>query len=113
MRVLALATLAGLALTGPSLAAPAAPGLSSQAAHGAAIAQRCAACHAVGATDRSRNSGAPPFRVLARRSNILSLEASLKRISKGGHFEMRPTELSEADSQDIAAYIATLDKPAR
>src|SRR3569832_695067 len=106
MRILSLSlALAIAAVASPTLAAPAAPALSSQASRGAQLAQRCAACHAIDAADHSRNSGAPPFRVLARRSNALALEASLKRIAKGGHFEMRPTALSETDSEDLAAYI--------
>jgi len=78
---------------------------------GGQLAQRCAACHATGLAGRSPNGAAPPFRVLARR-NPLGLEQTLKRLSKSGHYEMRPTQLSEADAMTIAEYIESLQPPA-
>lgn len=102
-------TLVGLltaaVLVSPVAAAPPDP----QIAHGARLASRCDGCHAIGAVDQSRNSDAPPFRELARRRNPAALELALKRIAKHGHMRMRPTGMSDAESQDLAAYIAHLD----
>jgi len=86
-------------------AAPPAP----QVAHGAQLAERCAACHAVSESDQSRNGDAPPFRELARRSNSVGLTLQLERIARHGHLRMRPMGWSDADSQDLAAYITSLD----
>jgi cytochrome c len=80
-------------------------------ARGAQIAQRCAACHAVGVAGPSRNNGAPPFRALRLRYNPLGLEQALQRVARFGHYEMRPQQLSDADADDLAAYIATLQRP--
>jgi len=46
---------------------------------------------ALGRADQSGNSGAPPFRVLARRNHPIGLEQALRRIVKSGHYQMRPT----------------------
>jgi len=76
-----------------ALAAGAAQGglLNGQVRHGAQLAQRCEACHAIGQADHGRNSGALAFRVLARRNNPIGLEQALRRIVKSGHYQMRPT----------------------
>lgn len=97
----------GLAAASPARAAPTDPAV----AHGAQLAQRCAACHAVGAEGASRNNGAPAFRTLRLRYNPLGLQQALKRISRFGHYEMKPASLSETDMADIAAYIDTLAPP--
>ena len=113
MRVLipaAMLALGVLAVTGASRAA--AP-QSAAVVHGGQIAQRCAACHAVGAEGPSRNNGAPPFRNLRLRYNPLGLEQALKRVAKFGHYEMRPQQLSDSDMGDLAAYIATMEPPRR
>lgn len=105
----AAAVLCATALAATSaLAAPVDP----TAAHGAQIAQRCAACHAVGLEGASRNNGAPPFRTLRLRYNPLGLQQALKRVGRFGHYEMRPASLSDADMADLAAYIATLEPAA-
>jgi cytochrome c len=101
-----LAAAVGVAGAGHA-AAPADPAV----ARGAQIAQRCAACHSVGAEGASRNGAAPPFRDLRLRYSPLGLEQSLKRVAKFGHFEMRPQQLSGSDMQDLAAYVATLGPP--
>jgi len=96
-----------------ALAAGAAQGglLNGQVRHGAQLAQRCEACHAIGQADHGRNSRALAFRVLARRNNPIGLEQALRRIVKSGHYQMRPVAISESDATDIAAYIATLAEP--
>ncbi|MFC3068361.1 c-type cytochrome [Phenylobacterium soli] len=95
-------------VAGPTLAAaPPAPAVD----HGAEVAQRCAACHAVGREGASPNNGAPPFRKLTARYNPIGLEKALKRIGRFGHFEMRPQQMSDADMADLAAYIASLEAP--
>jgi len=102
--VLAAALSAVLAASAGSGAPP-----DARAAHGAQLAERCAGCHATGTAGASRNAGAPPFRSLARR-NPIALEQVLGRISRFGHYGMRPMSLSDSDAADIAAYIASLDR---
>lgn len=81
--------------------------------HGAQLAQRCAACHAVGLEGASRNNGAPPFRSLRLRYNPLGLQQALKRVARFGHYEMKPATLTDTDTADLAAYIASLEPPAK
>ena len=102
-----------LALYVPARSLAAGP-VDPAVAHGAQLAQRCAACHAVGLEGRSRNNGAPPFRTLRLRYNALGLEQALKRVGRFGHFDMKPQQLADTDMADVAAYIATLEPtPAR
>jgi hypothetical protein len=42
------------------------------------------------------------------RYNPIGLEQALKRISKYGHYQMRPLSLADSDAEDIAAYISSL-----
>ena len=101
--------LAGAALSVTLAAAPvSAPGVDS-GAHLAA--QRCAGCHAIGPQGRSHNLAAPPFRDIRLRYNGLSLERELAKISKQGHFEMRPTAIRADEARDIADYIESLTPP--
>jgi mono/diheme cytochrome c family protein len=97
---------AALSLFAASSAAPVqAPGVDS----GAHIAQiRCAACHAVGPQGTSPKIGAPPFTQIRMRYNALSLESELARISKQGHYDMRPLTINPDEARDLAAYIESL-----
>ena len=86
------------------------PGVDS----GAHIAQmRCAACHAVGPQGASPRLGAPPFGAIRMRYNSLSLERELARISKQGHYDMRPLAINPDEAADLAAYIESLGPAAR
>jgi mono/diheme cytochrome c family protein len=96
------------------LAAPATAPLSAQAEAGGRLAtMRCAACHAVGPAGASPNLSATPFRDIRLRYSTLSLERELVKISKQGHFEMRPTQIDATQASDLAAYIETLGPAGR
>jgi mono/diheme cytochrome c family protein len=104
-------TMLPLAAVSAVLAAAApvsAPGVDA-GAHLAAL--HCASCHAVGPDGRSPNVAAPPFRDIRLRYNGLSLERELGRISKQGHFEMRPTAIRADEAHDLAEYIESLAPP--
>jgi cytochrome c len=76
---------------------------------GSVVAERaCASCHAVAIVGDSPNPNALPFRDIRIRYNTISLERELARIAKGGHFEMPPSAIAEADIPEVAAYIETL-----
>jgi mono/diheme cytochrome c family protein len=76
---------------------------------GSVVAERaCARCHAVAIVGDSPNSSALPFRDIRIRYDTISLERELARIAKGGHFEMPPSAIAEADIPEVAAYIESL-----
>ena len=84
--------------------------LDLTAERGQALAgQKCAACHAIGATGASPANAAPPFRVLAQGLSGPALEDRLLLISDLGHQEMWPAKLDPSEVRDLAAYIDTLD----
>lgn len=106
--------LARLALTAMLCAGPAAartPGTEEPAVlRGAETAQaRCSGCHAVALETEGPAANAPLFRVLSRLYPADRLRAKLLDISKNGHFQMPPVEMSQAEASDLAAYIASLD----
>jgi mono/diheme cytochrome c family protein len=108
--------MAGVGLCGVLLAACAGqpadtPGLgrNDDVSRGEAIAQlRCAPCHAVGASDRSPRSAAPPFRRLRMRFNEIAWERALRQIAEGGHDEMPPVAIDPSEASDLHAYVGSL-----
>jgi mono/diheme cytochrome c family protein len=99
-------SLSAIVLAAALAAAPTPPLGPDRGRH---VAERdCAACHAVGPQGRSPNGGAPPFRELSLRYNPISLEAALHRLARQGHFEMPRGRVSDADAEDLAAYIGSL-----
>src|SRR6187431_2837801 len=58
-------------------------------------ARSCSTCHAIEATGESPNRAAPTFRDIARRYNAVSFKREFKSISEVGHFQMRPTPISQ------------------
>ena len=68
----------------------------------------CAGCHAVGASGRSPNASAPPFRTLAERLPGAALDAQLAAISRYGHIEMPPIYMTRDERRGAAAYIRSV-----
>ncbi|KKC26588.1 c-type cytochrome [Sphingomonas sp. SRS2] len=107
------ATLVGLAfMLGPQ---PALARHDKSVREGQALAvQRCGACHATGKADASPLAAAPPFRSLAYRYPVETLDEALAEGISVGHPDM-PSEPWEPD--DIKRFIAYLDsigpKPAK
>ena len=90
---LILAASALLVFSAPALAAP------GTFAAGRKLAQKCAPCHAVGLKDASRDKAAPPFRTLAQKYPLDSLQEALAEGIIAGHtddmpqFRMKPAEV--------------------
>lgn len=79
---------------------------STQTEEGRRIAEtHCARCHAVGATDDSPHSQAPPFRELGQRYPVEGLEEALAEGIMTGHPEMPEFTL---EPEEIGAFIAYL-----
>jgi mono/diheme cytochrome c family protein len=77
------------------------------AQRGATVARsQCADCHGVELGQRSRNSAAPTFEVIAATSGMtgLAIEAALQTT----HRQMPNVMLESADRTDIVAYIQSL-----
>ena len=70
---------------------------------------RCVECHAVRPGRESSEGAAPPFRVLQLRYNEISLAKRIFAVSQGEHAGMPPMALTEAERQDLVAYIESLD----
>lgn len=89
--------------------------LTSHHAHGSkrrgdAIARtQCVACHALGASTRSPNAGAPAFVEVARKYRSLRLEWELEAISDVGHYSMPTKRLTAAEIRDLTAYVRSLE----
>ncbi len=76
-------------------------------AQGEALARaNCARCHAIEKTGDSPDAKAPPFRVLATRYPLESLEEALAEGIMVGHSEM-PEFILQPD--EITAFLAFLD----
>jgi mono/diheme cytochrome c family protein len=106
---LAAATLAGCATAAPPQrpAAGLAP-LTPAEQRGHDFAQRrCAGCHAIGEDDGGAAEG-PPFRTLALRYNALSLRGRFAEVSAHGFDRMPPVSFSQAEADDLTAYLGTL-----
>jgi len=108
MTMLALLTAAaGCAPIGsPSLASPEVSAIE----RGRALSTRvCGGCHAVGAAGASTDPRAPPFHQLAGRYVGVSLQRKLTEISETGHYAMPALSLHSDQTDDIAAYLESLN----
>jgi mono/diheme cytochrome c family protein len=103
-------SLAGLAATAPSSAAPRPFDPAVERGHQLAL-RRCAECHAVGRGRESPDGDAPRFTTLHLRFNEFSLARRLAGIPRGQHAGMPPIGLTDADRSDLAAYIESLRTP--
>lgn len=89
---------------------PAEPAPFTAVERGQALAdRRCGGCHAVGLTDQSAQTMAPPFRDLGLRYNAISFERRMAGLTSRGHHEMPPLRLERNEIRDLAAYIDSLD----
>jgi mono/diheme cytochrome c family protein len=70
------------------------------------VEKNCSGCHAVGATDVSRNRNAPEFRNLSRRHPLLILRPPIERAMAAPHDDMLAFELSHDETEAIIAYIS-------
>jgi mono/diheme cytochrome c family protein len=98
---------AAAALAG-TLAAPGAVAQTLGTEGGRALAQEyCARCHAVSAAqERPGETDAPPFRRLA--ADRRWTQATLMRMMTVPHANMPPPVLTNAEAQEVAAYILSL-----
>ncbi len=82
---------------------------TKRVAAGQAIAQQsCAWCHAVGARGESPNKDAPAFRDIHRRHPVLNLRQPISRAIVEPHDNMPRLLLSDAEIDQIIAYINSL-----
>jgi cytochrome c len=92
------------------------PGLAQEddarIVRGEALARdMCAACHAIGASDRSPHRDAPPFSTLERR---VDLDAFLDRLRQGltsGHPDMPTFRFTRDDAPALIAYLRSIQRP--
>jgi cytochrome c len=73
---------------------------------------RCIQCHAVRPGHQSAHGDAPPFTVLRLRYNEISLSRRIAVVTRGEHFGMPPTPLTDADRHDLVSYIESLESEA-
>lgn len=77
-------------------------------ARGEASAERhCGNCHALGLTEASSFSGAPPFRDMRYDFNAISYERALAQ-DHLGRVGMPPAETGRDELADIGAYVRSL-----
>lgn len=93
------------------LAAACAPRPDPQVAAGRALAeQRCAACHAVGATGVSPQPNAPAFRDLRNRYPVDQLAEALAEGIFTGHPDMPAFTFDRAEIEAFLAYLRSLER---
>lgn len=111
MRRFAVTFLAALAFS--LNAAPAAFAEKAMLANGRAIAQKaCGRCHAVGRAGESPNPKSPPFRTLAQRYPLASLEEALGEGIVVGHegSDMPQFRLGTAQIEALLAYLGSIQQ---
>lgn len=104
------------ALLGFSLALASAPVHADRLAReGHALAvKRCGACHATGKTGASPLAAAPPFRSLAYRYPVETLDEALAEGITVGHPDMPSDPWEPADIKRFIAYLNSIGpKPAK
>ena len=104
MTKLTLAALLLVALASPALAAA-----SGDADHGEVLARHwCAACHIVAEDQEHGADNVPTFSAIANRAGFEP--AKIASFLRDPHPKMPDMQLSTYESDDLAAYIATLKK---
>lgn len=94
-------------LTAAAAARPHAPDPAID--RGLGVAQRrCAECHAVRPGHESADGDAPPFTVLFRRFDEISLSRRIAAVTRGEHAGMPRTTITDADRHDLVSYIQSL-----
>ena len=80
---------------------------------GEALAKaNCSACHAIGRRGASPNPKSPPFRTLAERYPIESLQEALAEGISVGHegLEMPEFQFTPAQIDDLSAYLNSINR---
>lgn len=77
----------------------------------ALLTRSCARCHAVGRTGPSPDPAAVPFRTLARKYPIESLEEALGEGILADHSGMPELEFSADEVGAITAYLRAIQEP--
>ncbi|MFD1190348.1 MULTISPECIES: c-type cytochrome [Phenylobacterium] len=94
-----------------TILAGAAHAQTPSASKGQKIAQTyCASCHAVGRTGKSPNPKSPPFRTLHDRYPVEDIQEALVEGISTGHHGMPEFTFDEASSNDLIAYLKTLER---
>ena len=75
------------------------------------LEKHCAACHAVGRSDRSKHRDAPAFRTLSRSYPVAGLEESLAEGMMVGHPDMPEIEFQAEDVAAIISYLESIQEP--
>jgi mono/diheme cytochrome c family protein len=80
---------------------------AADADHGQTLARRwCATCHVVAANQQRPTGEAPPFAVIAKRTDFNATR--LTNFLLDPHPKMPNMSLTRTEAADLAAYIATL-----
>src|SRR5215470_7528060 len=104
LKIYAMLVLAASAL-GTALGSDAAKAADPD--HGRTLARRwCATCHVVASNQKRATGEAPPFAVIAKRSDFNTTR--LTNFLLDPHPKMPNMSLTRAEAADLAAYIATL-----
>jgi cytochrome c len=74
------------------------------------LRQRCASCHAIGLTDRSRHPSAPEFRVIVGRYKPEMLAEALAEGILTGHPDMPVTSFEPHEIASILQYLEQLSR---
>lgn len=105
-----VALIAILSLLGATGCATGRPGREEAADRGRALAARaCGQCHGVDA-EPSAWRDAPAFRDMRFEVNRFKYERRVAQLTHG-HVGMPPTQLSDEDLRDLAAYVHRLKHP--
>ena len=103
------ATTATLAALLVALSAPALAAASGDADHGEVLARHwCASCHIVADDQAHGADNVPTFSNIANRTGFDP--AQIARFLRDPHAKMPDMQLSTYESEDLAAYIASLKK---
>ena len=72
------------------------------------VSRHCAMCHAIGRSNTSPDSKAPPLRALTQRGLLDSLELSLGKGSLSGHPQMPAFSFQQQDVSAILRYLRSI-----
>ncbi len=72
------------------------------------VSRHCAMCHAIGRSNTSPDSKAPPLRVLTQRGLWDPLESSLGKGSLSGHPQMPAFSFQQQDASAILRYLRSI-----
>jgi mono/diheme cytochrome c family protein len=83
--------------------------VAADADHGADLAKRwCATCHLIGGDQTQASTDAPPFAVVARKSDFTPEKVAFFLLDP--HPKMPNFPLNRSEAADLAAYIGALRK---